>query len=710
MSDEKYFFENNTNKTIVFGHFVEKVYAKHVADYGEKNAQKTRDRVRRIFLSCLNQLDDNARNNNVLLIGKVQSGKTSNLEMLTAIAFDNGYRSTVIYGGYDTKLLNQTSERFRKTFDITEDSFDSEEPELFSTDDGESIDALDDDLLDTIVDSGKPLIFVSMKRPVALRKVNNALQRLNANSIKTFIIDDEGDQASLNTEFKKDKKSATYKEIVEMKKKLANPLYLSVTATPQANVLLGEYSELKPNGLHLIEPGNGYTGAEFFHLDEDKIVTVDKEDVDSLENGEVPPSVYQSIFYFVISSAIMKRRKISYSDMIIHTSRTNKDHSEVYSTIYSWLSSVKENIKDNSDELNLQLKEIEKIYSKDYFSEEQVNDISFADLRDDIIDVLKNTHVILQDSRGKITQEHEKYKKHKIYVGGDLLQRGLTFKHLVTTYFTRWPKKSGNMDTIIQRARWFGYRGKFLDLCRIFTTFEIQKEYSALTESENDLWEQCYLIENGLMKIDDIIIDADSSTLNPTRKNVVDYRKLKFNRKWNNQRIGVFDLEIVKKNNKTLEQFIEKLELQKSSVGRTDSKTSCEYSYASYDDVALFINETDFVFSQDPFKRKDLLRILQSNKIVIQKMYDINSEYDVRERSFDIEKGRISALQQGADKADQEERKYLGDSYVVVDSQAVTIQVFRIRPKFNSVPNEKYDQYMYSIHVPEIRKGFVKNG
>src|SRR5690606_34531528 len=99
------------------------------------------------------------------------------------------------------------------------------------------------------------------------------------------------------------------------------------------------------------------------------------------------------------------------------------------------------------------------------------------------------TYLILQNSKGEISQAHDKLKFHKIFIGGDLLQRGLTFKNLVTTYFTRWPKK-GNMDTVTQRARWLGYRAKFFDLCLIFTTFDIMMEYSRLSEIENDLWDQ----------------------------------------------------------------------------------------------------------------------------------------------------------------------------------------------------------------------------
>ena len=115
-----------------------------------------------------------------------------------------------------------------------------------------------------------------MKRPVAMEKVNKVLDRIEKTELKAFIIDDEGDQASLNTEYKKNRESATYNQIKTMIETLNYPLYLSVTATPQANVLLGEYSELKPQKLFLIEPSNNYVGSEFFHLNDSHIILCNK--------------------------------------------------------------------------------------------------------------------------------------------------------------------------------------------------------------------------------------------------------------------------------------------------------------------------------------------------------------------------------------------------------------------------------------------------
>ena len=707
---EEYYIDNESDEiTIRIGHFVQKIFLKQVEDYGKDNAAKTRDRVKNIFRNSLKQIKEK-RSANVLLIGKVQSGKTSNLEMFTAFAFDNGFRTVIIYGGYDTKLLAQTSNRFRQTFDVSPSSLSSTEPELFSTDDSNSVDALDEDILAKVYELGKPVIFVSMKRPAALAKINAALTKLNNSGLPAYIIDDEGDQASLNTEFRRQKKSPTYTQITEMKRQLGNPLYLSVTATPQANVLLGEYSELKPGKLFLIEPGKGYTGADYFHLGDERIVIIDEKDVDQLEQDIIPPSIYMALHHFFIASVFMKRRGLDYSDMIIHTSRKNSSHKNVYSTIFSYLQSLKDNIKDNNPELLLQLKEIEDAYTDDYFDPEMIKSEPFENLYTELTAIIKDTHLILQDSQGRLTQGNEKYRLHKIYIGGDLLQRGLTFKYLVTTYFTRWPKKSGNMDTTMQRARWFGYRGKFLDLCKLFMTTTIRDEYAGLTETENDLWEQCYLIQQGEMSIDDIVIDADSTTLNPTRKNVANYQSVKFTKKWTNQKTGFFDAATNQSNNLIIEDILSKLEYKPSTVGRVNSETpSCFYAEVSYETLEKLVNSVYGIFDAEPFNKNDILKICKSNKIVIQKMFGLSGSIDYRKRTFSQETNRILALQQGPDKSDEEEQHYRGDSYVLVDSEAVTFQVFRICPRFDDKRLlEDQIQYMFSVRVPKDRKGYVK--
>lgn len=696
---EKYTFDNDNAYSIkIDGKYVLKIIEKHKNAYGENGAQNIFNNAIEMFEKSLKILNQQQVNNNILIIGKVQSGKTSNLEMFTALAFDNGYNAVIIYGGYDTTLLQQTIQRFKETFDIFEQNYDPDKPALFATDDSQ-IDDLDEDILDEIFEVGKPVIFVSMKRPVALNRINSMLKNLNIDKVNAFVIDDEGDQASLNTQFKKNKKSPTYDAICRMKEILNNPLYLSVTATPQANIFQYEMSKLCPVDVKLIAPGNGYTGAEPFHLREENIslITDVQEETDRLSS-----SLKNAFHYFIVSSAIMLKRELTYSDMIIHTDRSVNVHSELYTTLNSIIDDMKEAVKANNTDLSLYLSEIKHIYSCDYFDDDILKTYSYEQLVPEIKRVMSKTFIVLQNSKGKETMSNANYKRHKIYIGGDLLQRGVTFKYLVTTYFTRWAK-TGNMDTVLQRCRWFGYRGKYLDLCKIFTTEKIMNELSALASTENDLWNQFYSVENGELSLNDIVVDADNSSLNPTRKNIGYYKKVMFRSKWHNQRFGQFDTSKIHHNNSLFDAILTNSSLNwiKTDKGRTDSKEWTEYAYVSKNLLEILINDSHGIFDNKPFNKKILLKDLGNLPIVIIKMF--NSENEIRERTFT--NYAVSALQQGADKVDEQERKYLGDSSVIVDENAINIQIFKIQPKKYS---DDYWQYMVSIHFPQTKIGFVK--
>lgn len=100
--------------TIRQGKYYTKIHDKHVESYGEYGAANIRDNITNTFREAMLQLNSTNISNNMLLVGKVQSGKTSNLELFTALAFDNGFNLVVIYGGYDNTLLSQTTNRFKK--------------------------------------------------------------------------------------------------------------------------------------------------------------------------------------------------------------------------------------------------------------------------------------------------------------------------------------------------------------------------------------------------------------------------------------------------------------------------------------------------------------------------------------------------------------------------------------------------------------------
>lgn len=442
---------SNSTSSIVEGKFFRLIHQKHIDSYGEIGANNIVQNVRNTYIKLMEQLQFSlGENHNSLLVGKVQSGKTSNLELLSALAFDNGYNFLLIFGGYDKELLRQSTERFGKTFDTIggEDVLYSEAPVLFTTNDqtkeSVSINSLDPEFAKQLIEEKRPIIITCLKRPPAMKAALKAISRLqdSISGIVPFIIDDEGDQASLNTAKDKARNSTpTYKTIVKIKDVLQNPLYLSVTATPQANIFQEDISALNPASIHTVQPGSGYDGASIYHLSENNII----EDVPDTDSPmQMSNSLKEAIYYFFIASAIKRLRfsqkKDKRSDMIIHVDRTVVAHGSIYSAVHDMLEEVRQAfIEDDSTDYYVNL--IRKCYEKYLSRDVQLRYPLDGNLISEISKTIQSTGAILQNGIGKHTKEMELTKLHKIYIGGDLLQRGLTFSNLIVSYFTRFAKK-----------------------------------------------------------------------------------------------------------------------------------------------------------------------------------------------------------------------------------------------------------------------------
>lgn len=702
--------------SIIQGKYYSKIYEMHERTYGEEGANNIRDNIMKTYAESMKQINSISKNNNVLIVGKVQSGKTSNLEMFSALALDNGFNMIIIYGGYDGTLLSQTISRFRKTFEIpNETNYADATPVIFSSDDSAQLLSVDDEIIEDLLEAKKPIFIISMKRPAAMNKVNELLERINKTEINAFIIDDEGDQASLNT--KKNKAvdaSATYAAIVKMKEQLDDPLYLSVTATPQALVFLDEYSMLRPDSIRLIEPGKGYCGAEAYHLfDSERIEIINDEDQDDLTDGVMAVSLRFAIQHYIIASAIMHERGIPTSDMIIHTHRNVSDHDTIYRMVDAYIQSLRDAIEFEDDNtLTVSKQEFQGAYNK-YFTVDVINEYNFDDLWTLICKkIITRVYIILKNSTGQVTQANEGLRKHKIYIGGDLLQRGVTFNKLVTTYFTRWAKDNGNMDTNLQRARWFGYREKYIDLCKIFTSSNISREFTTLAEIDTDLWEQFVAIQNGEMEIDELLLRADNTKQKPTRRNVANYSSVSFKNSWIKQRVGVFDKNQIEQNNILIEKLLDSLDLLGTSAGTTDGGISAKYAIVDRNDLTELIEHMQAVFDLEPFERKPLIDLIESSGDI--PVILMNSPDEIgRKRSFYPDTNKIFALQQGANSKDLTKATYLGDRYVIVNKDSINIQIHKVVPKMkDSAGHEKvyeeFAQYMFAIYVPKEKKYFVR--
>ena len=703
----------------------------------EERVKTLEENARDIFGKILT-VEKCKKDKNILLVGKVQSGKTSNMQMSLALAFDNGYNMMIMYAGYDNTLVDQaidrfSNEAFKKPDSMDELSAKTEWVNIFTTRDGKGhpIEALDDDTVESIISDGGKIIFMCLKSPDSINKITDLLSSLDLSNIKPIIFDDEGDQASLNNEFRKNNESATYKSICKMKEVLNDPPYLSVTATPQALVFSPETSRLKPRLLQLIHPGEGYTGLNAFHFNADRIIDVDDEldDYISREKPKLPPSLWDALYaYFVSSAIIIHKHILTDTQMIIHFDKLTAKHEIVYNLVSQYLDGVQKNIKNNQfDTLDKKLIPMEEVFSNsDFIDKDLKKDITFGDIKNDLIKVLRTVYPALMNAKGKDTMAKLAWKHFQIRIGADLLQRGVTFDTLITTYFTRWPKGNSNMDTQIQRARWLGYRSKYFDYCHVITTNEIDYSFSKLAEAEADLWSQMLEVEGGIRTLDEIIVEADPK-MRPSRRSAADFSIKTFGRKWLNQSIGLSDKDTVNKNNEVIENIVSRHIFRPISDGCTDldpNRITAYKAILSFDELKELLEGTSDIFTNLPFDSVNkILKIAQGIDIDLLVFWDATNnsllkthrfDSELRTRSFKYVEGayRVSALQQGADKVDVEKRKYLGDASVINNRSALTIQVFPIMPKPKQSPeamNGKF-QYMYSIHTPTAVSVYTKGG
>lgn len=720
---EQYMIEREKNVSYIEGRFFRAIHDKHIASYTENGANNIMNNVRVTYSKLLQQLSSNM-NHNSLLVGKVQSGKTSNLELLSALAFDNGYNLLVIYGGYDMELLKQCTDRFATTFDSTsgDDLIDSDTPVVFTThivtNGANPITCLTPDFATDLLEEKRPIIITCLKRSDTLKSVNKLLNSLinSVSGINPFIIDDEGDQASLNT--KKDKENdgtPTYNAIKRMKEILSNPLYLSVTATPQANIFQADISALIPASVHLIQPGQGYDGASVYHLSENEIVKSLNGNQTSVTLSD---TLRNAIYYFIVGSTIKQitadRKKEKLSDMIIHVDRRVSEHSNLYSCVSDELNNIKAAFElkdDDPDGYNYYFRKLKNSYDL-YASTCIKQQYSFDDIDiNELATCIRKTGVILQNGIGKETKEAEKTKWHKIYIGGDLLQRGLTFSNLIVSFFTRFAKTGGNMDTTLQRARWFGYRSKYLDLCKIFTTDSIAQDFAVLAEVEDDLWEQFDDVENGVLEIKDIIIQAENTKQKPTAKNKAKYKKVSFKRRWIKQKFIVVNDDELIANNTHVEELISSISTwTPTTAGSTNGTNTAKYAMFTAEQLTTLIQSINTAFDREPFNKRPLLDLIGESDIPVILMWT-NDNDRIRYRSIydDAAQDRIKALHQGANTTDESRLTYYGDKKVIVNPEKINIQIHYISPGLSKSNRLGKDQFMFAIYIPKDKLYFVKD-
>ena len=479
-----------------------------------KAAGKSRDVARvidedtdNILTECGNPRDDGPWRIKGLVMGDVQSGKTSNYTGLINKAADAGYKIIVLLTGMIEELRGQTQERLDEGFvgrlsidmmggyrdrkPVGVGRFRSKIPFVLT-----SVES------DFLTANGKALGGIPLSNPhepvlLVMKKNKSPLENLirfltsqmgeGTFDLPLLLVDDEADNASVNS--RKDEDPATINRLIRtLLNRFRQSSYVAYTATPFANVFINpDFDDLFPsNFVYALNPPSNYIGAQDIFteagLQQHQLVDIDdaaavfpaKHDR-HLRVPELPASLVEAVSTFLVSCAIRDLRSelLRHRAMLVNATRFTDVQGQVADLIKSHLYFVQEDIKQYvaDDELwhrHDSLVALHTAWQKHYPHCE----FTWDKVRERLHDSVASVKVVRINQKSefddKLNYRHYKEApsgRRVIAVGGLTLSRGLTLEGLCISYFYRDSKA---YDTLLQMARWFGYRTGYDDLCRVW--------------------------------------------------------------------------------------------------------------------------------------------------------------------------------------------------------------------------------------------------
>ena len=510
------------------------------------------------------QRDDVIINKKGLVVGQVQSGKTANYTGLICKAADAGFNLIIILAGIHNNLRSQTQTRIDEGFL----GFDTQNTRAYDMNRTIRIGVglipgFDNAIANSYTTSTErgdftkqaantagfnfnnpqPIILVIKKNVSVLKRLYSWLKSQSTHDIiankSLLLIDDEADNASINTSRDGDDPTAINKNICKIIKLFNRSAYVGYTATPFANIFIPlDKDDLFPKDfiINLPAPDN-YIGPEkvfgtsanpdgnedllpivFPVTDSDTFVPAGhKRDDPKPTIDDIPESLKTAIKCFIITCAIRIARgqENKHNSMLIHVSRFQAWQNHLKIIIDRLFKYYKNEIEANDPTIMEEFRQI--------FEEDTPNYRSYCSITREImnspvlsrVDNRMRLHTwneikpLLYRAVQKIEvksingtsgdsltyYENEKNGISVIAIGGDKLSRGLTLEGLSVSYFLRASKM---YDTLMQMGRWFGYRPGYVDLCRLFTSNELNEWYRHITLASDELREEFrYLAESG---------------------------------------------------------------------------------------------------------------------------------------------------------------------------------------------------------------------
>jgi hypothetical protein len=468
-----------------------------------------------------------------LVIGHVQSGKTANYTGLIARAADAGYKFIIVSAGIHNNLRKQTQERIDEAF--IGRSSDPEDRRNIGVGLEQAyphpatLTNINEDFnKNTAAKSGwkindfsKPIILVIKKNVTTLTALHKWLKALNAqgdgriSDIPMLLIDDEADNASINTNKDDINPTRTNAMIRRILGLFAKSCYVGYTATPFANIFINPDAydddvrdELFPRDfIYCLDAPTTYFGAEKVFVNEETSQTFVRA-IDDCEElipyshkrndpiHELPPSLYEAFDEFIVARAIRNLRGQTgkHCSMMINVSRFVPVQQAVRDLLRLREKGMREAVRANyrmpesSSSTNVHMQSLKRAFDREFANV----GVTWPAVKEALDAVFSNLHLYVINSKSDEVLDYKKYEKEglgltAVAIGGLSLSRGLTIEGLTVSYMYRNTKM---YDTLMQMGRWFGYRPGFEDLCRIYLSRDSINWYSHIAEAAEELTQQ----------------------------------------------------------------------------------------------------------------------------------------------------------------------------------------------------------------------------
>lgn len=475
-----------------------------------------------------------------MVMGDVQAGKTANYLGLINMACDYGYRVIVLLAGLTDSLRKQTQDRVDFGFigaysnsiggivkfvgvgtpaqqyyaiPLTNGDYD------FAKFIQKNVNAAPTDF-------NKPVILVVKKNARILESVHNWLKpgEHNISGDSILIIDDEADNASVNTKKPEYDPSIVNLRIRDIYNNFPIASYIGFTATPFANIFINphdvsdDFQDLFPADfiVQLNAPDKYFGGDKVFPSDGSispaiRLLNTEEPNFVPVKHKKdlyvtvLPDSLKEAILCFLLNNVIRTLRgdKYKHRSMMINISPLNDPQESIRNAVDAYITVLKNIIEQDSYKperdfiRNTEALRLHMLYTEpdaqgsDFYAEIR-NDYAWTDIQYGLWEEIRQfeTTIINNRYRGVMRYDysaHAEQGSRVIVIGGFVLSRGLTLEGLCVSYYSR---SATAYDTLLQMSRWFGYRPRYEDLCRIYLSQASIDSFGAVMDAIRDLKDQ----------------------------------------------------------------------------------------------------------------------------------------------------------------------------------------------------------------------------